>query len=95
MRSVTLRAFFGFVRKRSRGDLKSGTSGLGDSGVSMEAELSLSKRLSGLSTMRFGVSQYSFRIGQLAQNVLFAERLLSSSMCIVSDNGSEGYSLDC
>ena len=58
IRSVTLRAFFGFVRKRSRGDLRSGTSDLGDRGASMETEVSLLERLSRLSTMRYGVSQY-------------------------------------
>lgn len=60
MRSVTLKAFFGFVRKRARGDLRSDISGLGERGASMEVELSLSDRLSRLSTMRFGVSQHSF-----------------------------------
>ena len=60
MRSVTLRAFFGLVRKRSRGDLRSGTSGSGERGASIERELSLSHRILRSPTTRFGVSQQSF-----------------------------------
>ena len=53
---MTDSAFFGFVRKRSSGDRRSGTSGFMSRGASMEGVPCLSRRLSGLSTMRFGVS---------------------------------------
>lgn len=56
MRSVTEKAFLGFVRKRSRGERRSGTSGFGSTGASIETDDSLAVRETSLSTKRFAVS---------------------------------------
>ena len=66
MISVTDKVFLGLVRNRSSGDLKSGVSGLGSRGASMDTLRSLSLRLVALSTTRLDVSQQGYQKQRMA-----------------------------